>query len=84
MNSNSLTTILFIILLFIVLILIVIVDFRVCRDERQYKCYCSMIFKRKANDFGCLGENFKDTKAPECLKCKYYKNYKKHLEEVFK
>ena len=76
MNS-TLFTILFIILLLVILLVIIGIDFIVCRDENRYKCYCSMVFKRKANDFGCLGKG-----APECSKCKYYKNYKRHLEEI--
>ena len=77
MNS-TLFTILFIILLLVILLIIIEIDFVVCRDENRYKCYCSMVFKRKANDFGCLGNNG----APECLNCRYYKNYKRHLEEI--
>ena len=70
----------FMIILLIALIGFIVIDIIISNDERRYKCYYSMIFKRKANDFGCLGNN----EAPECLKCKYYKNYKKHLEEIFK
>ena len=80
MNSDSLIIILFIALLFVALIVIIIIDIIVCKEDRRYRCYCSMVFKRKANDFGCLGNN----EAPECLNCMYYKNYKKHLEEIFK
>lgn len=78
MDTSGYLTILFVILLFVVLLTIIKIDFVICRDEQQYRCYCSMVFKRKANDFGCLGNNG----APECSKCKYYKNYRKHLEEI--
>ncbi len=78
MDTSGYLTILFVILLFIVLLTIIQIDFVICRDEQLYRCYCSMVFKRKANDFGCLGNNG----APECSKCKYYKNYRKHLEEI--
>lgn len=77
MNSTFFT-ILFIILLLVILLIIIGIDFAICRDENRYKCYCTMVFKHKANDFGCLGNNG----APECLNCRYYKNYKRHLEEI--
>ena len=70
-------TFLAILMIFIVGAGIVLIDSKMDKDERKYKCYTKMLFKGKANAFGCLG-----SEAPECKKCIYHKKYLQFKEET--